>query len=321
MLPQLGLGALIGAKTVELDRDRSLAALRTQTQIDLVKAAAPGRGGQRRDQPLRQPGIVDNGVEPARPRALAPVGIEIVDHDEVEIRTGRQLTGAEPAEAEHGDAAARQRAVIGLEGSAHRLEACADDGVGDGRIGSAGLLGREDAGQEARPGEEADLARRVAHAVEEILEMLGLADEAAHPRLDPLLVVDRLDEGRIDDGVEDVRRLRHRVGEARRRAEKIGEEQAQAIVRLEDGQELDGRRHAAEGAVEREQRSIRVGGAAERGEQGGHQFREHLARPRARYRGPAAEMPAAHGLRRSLPGCGTRAGAASRAFPGRRPCR
>ena len=86
--------------------------------------------------------------------------------------------------------------------------------------------------------------------------------------LDGLVVGEGRAEGRIDQRVEHVRRLRHRVGEARRGAEKIGEEQAQAIVRLQDGQELDGRRHAAEGAVEGGERPVRIGGAAERREQG-----------------------------------------------------
>ena len=87
----------------------------------------------------------------------------------------------------------------------------------------------------------------------------------AHLRLDLRLVAGRTDEGRIDQRVEHVRGLRDRVGEPRRGAEEVGEEQAQAVVGLQDGEELDGGRHAAEGAVEGGERPVRIGGAAERG--------------------------------------------------------
>ena len=97
-----------------------------------------------------------------------------------------------------------------------------------------------------------------------------------------------------------MRRLRHRVGEARRGAEKIGEEKPQAIVRLQDGEEFDGGRHAAESAVEGSERAIGIGGAAERREQRRRELGQHLARARALDRGTAAEMPAAHGLRHAL---------------------
>ena len=138
----------------------------------------------------------------------------------------------------------------------------------------------------------------------------------------PLLVVDRLDEGRIDDGVEHMRRLRHGVGEARRRAEKIGEEQAQAIVRLQDGQELDGRRHAAEGAVERE-RGAPSGSAVppSAASRAGHELGQHLAGARARDRRAAAEMPAAHGLRRAFRVAEAEPAQRRERFRDRRPCR
>ena len=128
-------------------------------------------------------------------------------------------------------------------------------------------------------------------------------------------------EGRVDQGVEHVRRLRDRVGEARRGAEEIGEEQAQAVVRLQDGQELHGGRHAPEGAVEGGERPVRIGRAAERRKQGRHELGQDLARAGARDRGPAAEMPAAHGLGRLARGAGSRGGAGSRASPDRRSCR
>ena len=81
----------------------------------------------------------------------------------------------------------------------------------------------------------------------------------------------------IDERVEHVRRLRHRVGEARRGAEKIGEEQPQAVVRLQDGEEFDRGRHAAEGAVEGGERTVGIGGAAERREQRRRELGQHLA--------------------------------------------
>ena len=90
--------------------------------------------------------------------------------------------------------------------------------------------------------------------------------------------------------------LRHGLGEPRRRAEKIGEEEAQAVVRLQDGHQLDSRRHAAEGAVESRERGVGIGRAAERRKQGRGELGQDLAGARARDRRPAAEMPAAHRL-------------------------
>ena len=97
-----------------------------------------------------------------------------------------------------------------------------------------------------------------------------------------------------------MRALRDRVGKSRRGAEKIGEEQAQAIVRLQDRHELDRRRHAAEGAIERGERPVRIRGSAERGKQGRRELGQDLAGAGARHGRPPAEMPAAHRLGRHL---------------------
>src|SRR4051812_36400518 len=113
MLPKLGFGALIREKPAELHRHRPLAALRTEPQVDLVEASAPGRHGERGDHPLGEAGVVDHGIEAAWPRALALGLVEVVDHHEIEVRSGRQLARAEPAESENRDTAARNDAVLG----------------------------------------------------------------------------------------------------------------------------------------------------------------------------------------------------------------
>ncbi len=110
--------------------------------------------------------------------------------------------------------------------------------------------------------------------------------------------------------------LRHRVGEARRRAEKVGEEQAQAVVRLQDGEQLDGRRHAAEGAVEGRERGVGIGGAAERRKQGRHELGQDLAGARARDGRRGGRNASRARSRPPAPGCGSRGAAASRACPG-----
>ena len=137
--------------------------------------------------------------------------------------------------------------------------------------------------------------------------------------LDGLVVGGGRAEGRVDERIEHMRRLRHRVGEARRGAEKIGEEKPQAIVRLQDGEEFDRCRHAAEGAVEGSERAVGIGGAAERGEQCGRELGQHLPGARALDRGTAAEMPATHGFRHALGLAEAEALQASRAYRDRCP--
>ena len=59
----------------------------------------------------------------------------------------------------------------------------------DRRIGLPGLIGREHAGQKPRAGKEADLARGIAGAVEEILEIAPAGRSiCAHLALDAALV-------------------------------------------------------------------------------------------------------------------------------------
>ena len=115
MLPELGLGLLVSDEALELRRDGPLAALRAQPQVDLVEQAAPRRHRQRRDEALRQARVIDDRVELARPGALAALLVEIVEHHEVEIGAGRQLAGAETAEAEDRDLRAGHGAVLRLE--------------------------------------------------------------------------------------------------------------------------------------------------------------------------------------------------------------
>ena len=70
--------------------------------------------------------------------------------------------------------------------------------------------------------------------------------------------------------------LRHRVGEPRRRAQEIGEEEAKPVVRLQDGEELHCGRHASEGPVQGGERAVRIGRAAESCKQSRDQLGQDL---------------------------------------------
>ena len=88
------------------------------------------------------------------------------------------------------------------------------------------------------------------------------------------------------------------IGESRRAAENISEEFAHGAVGFEDGEKLDGRRHLAERLIEIDERGVGIAGAGEGFEQRGNELCQNLAGARRLHRRPAAEMPAAHGLRR-----------------------
>ena len=59
-LPGPGLGFVIAAEGFQTDRDRSLVAGRPQPHVDFIETACRREHRQRRDQPLRQPRIVDD---------------------------------------------------------------------------------------------------------------------------------------------------------------------------------------------------------------------------------------------------------------------
>ena len=178
----------------------------------------------------------------------------------------------------------------------------------DGRIGLAGLRRREDAGEKPRAGDEAHLARRVAHAVEKILVMRRLADELPHLRLDPALVVDRLDEGRIDERrrghaaiAPPCRRGAARCREDRRRAG-AGDRAIAGWSGARRRPACGRRRGRARRALRRDRRCRR----ARRARAGTSSVSTSRARGLV-IADAAAEMPAANGLRRAFRVHGTRA--------------
>jgi hypothetical protein len=77
-----------------------------------------------------------------------------------------------------------------------------------------------------------------------------LPDELPDLLLDGGILRQGLAEGRIDEGVEHMGSLRDHICQARRGAEQIGEEKAQTIMGLHDGQKLHRGGHPAEGAVQ-----------------------------------------------------------------------
>jgi len=94
MLPGPGVVLLISGKTVDLGRERAGASGGTKPHIDLIEQAVIGLRGERADQALRQPRKILRAVEPPRADRFRTVGIEVVDDDEIEIRTRRYLAPA-----------------------------------------------------------------------------------------------------------------------------------------------------------------------------------------------------------------------------------
>src|SRR6266852_6274831 len=93
MLPGPCVVLLISGKTVDLGRERAGASGGTKPHIDR-KSVVIGLRGERADQALRQPRKILRAVEPARADRVRTVGIEVVDDDEIEIRTRRYLAPA-----------------------------------------------------------------------------------------------------------------------------------------------------------------------------------------------------------------------------------
>src|SRR5262245_20749322 len=92
MLPGPGLRLLIARKSVDLRRQRAGAARWPQPRVDLVEDAIVGLRGERVDQTLRQSREILRAVEAARAIRCRMNGVEIIDHDQIEIRARRHLS-------------------------------------------------------------------------------------------------------------------------------------------------------------------------------------------------------------------------------------
>src|SRR5215831_16676525 len=98
MLPGPGLGFLIARKPVDLCRQWASPARWPQAHVDLVEHTIVGLRSERVDQPLCQAREILRAIEAARAVRFLLAGVEIIDHDQIEIRRCRHLAPAELAE-------------------------------------------------------------------------------------------------------------------------------------------------------------------------------------------------------------------------------
>ena len=221
-------------------------------------------------------------------------GIEIVDHDQIEIGGRRHLAAAELAERQNRGFLAFDAAVQLDELLFDRAMQRANQHVGEPRKGLAGLLRRHGARQNPRADQEHLLLREDADAVEEVLIAPGLRKRAVEHGLQLVLFRQRAEEARIDHCVHDVGELREAVGEPRRGAEHHGDQRDQVGILPQQREQPAGAMQPGCEAVEGEQRRVGTGGAGEVGQQQRHELSELIAGMLTAQRPVAAREPLPH---------------------------
>ena len=119
-LPGLRLVLLIEPERRELGRERPLAPGGPEPHVDFVEAPRLGRRGQGRDEPLRQPRVVDRRTKRLAAVRFSRLGGKIIDENEVEIRRRGHLARAELAERHDRDPAAANAPMLGGKGLERR---------------------------------------------------------------------------------------------------------------------------------------------------------------------------------------------------------
>ncbi len=147
------------------------------------------------------------------------LGVEIVDHDEVEVGTRRHLACAEPPKRHDRGLLTAHAAVrggeIGLDAGMQR----ADQQVGKSREHFAGLFRRKRTRQDAGADQEHVLLAEQPDRVEHVLVAAALAKRLGKIGLEPLGIGQRAEKARIDQRIDDVRVLRENLGKPRRGTE------------------------------------------------------------------------------------------------------
>ena len=108
VLPGPGLSALVFLERIDMGRHRTLVARRAQPEIELVEHAFGGRRRDGGDQALGHARVIVRGGQRLFAVRFVGIRVVIVEQDQVDIRTRRQLAAAELAHAEDRDPAARR---------------------------------------------------------------------------------------------------------------------------------------------------------------------------------------------------------------------
>ena len=154
-------------------------------------------------------------------------------------------------------------------------------------------LARHGPGKHAHPDQKFLLLAEDPRPVEPVLIGYRFAQRQREPLLDGLTVRERSEEGRLDQGVEDMGARNDGLGKFRRRSHDRGDQRQQARIRAEQREELGTRRQAGEEAVEGGKGRIGVVRLRQCLEKRRRDLRQSLAGGCRAHRRIAAEMPSA----------------------------
>ena len=202
-------------------------------------------------------------MQGTRAVGLCALRIKIIEQDHVEIGGRRHLARTKFAHAKNGATPAGHDPVFATEHALNMQEARAHHGACKRRIGRPGSDRVNGAGENAHADEEHLLLGDVAYVVQKRFRARRLLLHAGKARIVGSLVGLGAQQGWVNGGVQHMRTLRHDMGQTRRPAQNVAEQFAHAIIRFQDREQFNSRRHFRQRHVKSRQRSVRVAAAGE----------------------------------------------------------
>lgn len=210
----------------------------------------------------------------------------IVKQDEIDIRTGRQLEGAELAHAHDSHAPAGIEPMRRFHLRQNGVERGLDHQIGKVGEGAGGNLAADCAGEKPHADQEALFGSENAQPVENILIMPGIGEKASHAVGEIIARRHVAHQCRVQHAVEDMRTGGDDFGKARCGRHDRHQQVEQRRVVAEQRKELDAGRQAGEEIIETQQCLI-----------GPFAFTEGAQQVRCQLRQPFARL---HRLRRTV---------------------
>ena len=265
MFPGPGLGHLIVLEAAHRGRDRPLATGGAQPHVHLIEPAGGGRGGYGGDHCLGQARVIG----PRRQRAAAfgcflPVGV--IDHDQVQIRPGIQLSRPQRPHPQHHRAAPRRRTVTGREFVRHDREQGSDTGIGQIGILQPGLIRIDQPAQVMHADAEMPFMRPGPGRIQRLFVTAPRrpqrrAENPGEQRSQPIRPRPGRKERPAQNGIEYGGMARQIGRQPRRRAADIDDQFDQGWVGLKQRKQLHPGGQAGQKTVEPGQRFVGMGGA------------------------------------------------------------
>ena len=182
----------------------------------------------------------------------------VVEQHEIDIGTRRHLAAAEPAEAEHHETAARHAPVRAAELGFDALDQRFQNRVGERREGPAGRLALDRARQKPDADQEALFGGEDAQPRQALFEELSIAQKGRQSLAQKIARRNLAVEGRVQQGVEDMRAQRDGVGQARRGGDRQRQKLQKTRIGGDQREELKAGRQALQEAVKTGQRIVGV---------------------------------------------------------------